>query len=194
MSHAAITVVSSGRPLRGYEVRCDGAAGEVGAVAVRGPSIGTDALSGASFAGLDGWMSTGDLGMMLDGWLYVFGRGDDYLVARGRNIYAPAVEDAIGHLAAIRAGRVAAVGLPTGEWVIAAETVSNAATETHEVGAVLREIRQTAIAVADCSPTNVVLVDRGRLPFTSSGKLQRREVTRRYLNGELEVIGGVLER
>lgn len=186
-------LVSSGPALVGYEVRCQAEPGAVGPVAVRGPSIGVEATSGTGFADADGWMTTGDLGTVSEGWLYVSGRGDDYVVARGRNIYAPAVEQAIGAIGGIRAGRIAAFGLPTGDWIVAAEPESKAVLRQHEVSGIVRDVRRVALGVAACSPTEVALVPRGHLPFTPSGKLQRREVARRYLAGELEIVGGATD-
>jgi nonribosomal peptide synthetase protein BlmVI len=36
---------------------------------------------------------------------------------------------------------------------------------------------------------DVVFVRRGRIPRTTSGKMQRQEVRKRYIDGKLELIG-----
>jgi fatty-acyl-CoA synthase len=187
-SSEASVLVSSGPAISGYEVRCDAEPGATGPISVRGPSIGVDGATGASFASSDGWLVTGDVGAIADGWLYVCGRSDDHVVGRGRNIYAPAVEEAVGAIGAVRSGRTAVFGLPSGDWLVAAEPESRSRLSRNEVSALIREIRSAAIAVAECSPSQVVVVARGQLPFTPSGKLQRREVARRYVTGELEVV------
>lgn len=183
-SGPGITLVSSGLPIPGYEVRAIGEPGHVGAVEVRGPSSGIDGSTGRPFADDDGWVRTGDLGIVIDGELVVSGRGDDHIVAAGRNVYAPAVEDAIGQVAGVRAGRVAVLGLASGEWVIAAEPTGLVAAAIDDVTELRRRIGLAAVAVASSRPAEIVLVPRGRLPLTSSGKLQRREALRRFVDGE----------
>lgn len=178
-------LVASGRALDGYEVRVDAAAGQTGRVEIRGPSIGKDGLNGTSFAGENGWLRTGDLGAVIDGWLYVTGRDDDYIVASGRNIYAPAVEEAIGKVASVRTGRAAAIALTTGEWVVVAEPASRQALSAEEVRSITRDVRRATIAACGSQPNHIAIVGRGAIPVTSSGKLQRAEATKRFVVGTL---------
>jgi acyl-CoA synthetase (AMP-forming)/AMP-acid ligase II len=187
---AATRLVASGLALPGYDV--DTAAGdrEVAQVAVRGPSLGADGATGRPFAGADGWYRTGDAGLVDGGWLYVCGRLDDWVVSHGRNIYAPAVEAAVAAVGGVRAGRVTAVGLPTGEWTIIAEPAGRTRLEPAEVGALRREIRRAAVDVAATRPDGVVIVAPGSLPLTSSGKLQRNLARARLLKGELADVAG----
>jgi fatty-acyl-CoA synthase len=184
-SDQVTTLVSSGPPLPGYEVHCKGGAGRVGSVLVRGPSVGVDRTTSTSFANDRGWLQTGDLGTMIDGWLYVVGRNDDHIVTLGRNIYAPSVEEVVGALKGVRAGRVAALGLPSGDWIIAVEPAWRGQGDESQARELVTEIRRRAVSVSASSPSAVALVTRGSLPYTPSGKLRRREALRRYLAGEL---------
>lgn len=183
------TLVASGVPLHGYDITCGSPEAGTAPIAVRGPSVGLDGRTGKGFAGDDGWFTTGDTGFVDDGgWLYVCGRTDDYLVAHGRNIYAPAVEAAVGEVDGVRPGRVTAVGLPSGEWAIVAESAERAPLSTEQAGALQREIRRSAVGVTTAKPDTVVLVQPGSLPLTSSGKLQRNHVRSLLVKDELAAI------
>jgi hypothetical protein len=98
---AGMKLVSSGRPLTGYKIDCPEDDETIGPIAVSGPSVGRDAKTGVSLTYSPKWLRTGDLGFRWNGELYVCGRNDDYVVVRGRNLYAPAIE-----------GRAVACGLP----------------------------------------------------------------------------------
>lgn len=186
----AVTLVASGPPVPGYGVRCDagdvGEAASTGPISVRGPSIGVNGDTEASYADADGWYTTDDAGFFSDdGWLYVCGRVDDHIVAHGRNLYAPAIEAAVADVAGMRAGRVTAVGLPSGDWVIVAEPAGDEPLSSTRTESLRREVRRAAVRVGTAQPDEVVIVRRGSLPLTPSGKLQRNEVRKRLLVGEL---------
>lgn len=179
----ALTLVASGRPLSGYAVE-GGAGSTIGELVVTAPAIGRDVLGDRSFAGADGRLRTGDLGYTTErGDVVVVGRADDYLVVNGRSLYAPAIERAVGRVAGVRPGRVTAVGDPTGAWIVAVEVAPGvgAADEAR----VRREVRRAAAREGGAAPDVVVVVERGALPLTSSGKLQRHEVLRRWVAGTL---------
>lgn len=178
-----LEITASGPPLAGYAVTIDGEPGQVGPITVDAPVLGRDA-DGRSLAGPDGVLRTADVGFVDDdGWLYVSGRRDDHIVTRGRNLHAPAIEGAMGRAPGVRSGRVTAIGTPEGEWVVAAESGESGATPAAEE--VRRAIRRAAVEVAALAPDHVVLVPPGQLPMTSSGKVQRHEVLRRWLDGSL---------
>jgi len=192
---ASTVLVSSGPPLRGYELVArpiDGSSGHgrLGPLHVRGPSIGVDGHGGAHLAGRDGWLATGDEGMVdADGWAYITGRHDDHIVAHGRNLYAPAIEAEAGAVDGVRAGRVAAVGLPGGDWWVIAE-VPRAALRTTAADRLVSDLRRAIVGVTSAQPDRVVLVPGGSLPLTPSGKLRRHRLRSDILAG---LLGGVTE-
>jgi fatty-acyl-CoA synthase len=187
-------VVSCGRPLGDTRVDIvdpDGRPlGErrVGEVVVSGPSVAGGYLDdpGATAATFrPGGLRTGDLGYLADGELYLTGRAKDLLVLGGRNVDPHAVEWALHGLLDVRAGHCAAFSRPGPygeEVVVVAETRSwPSVDETIDEPGIMAAVRrvvheQLAVAVAD-----VVLVAPGTLPRTTSGKLRRAEVRRRYL-------------
>jgi len=180
-----ITLVSSGPPIAGYEVRVQAPPDRIGTIEVRGPSVGVNATNGNLLSGPDGWFRTDDVGTVIDGWIYVSGRDDDHVVTNGRNIHAPTVETAVGSVDGIRSGRTAVIGLPSGEWIVAAELEAREPLAKSDARALKRQVRRAVVNAAGSGSDQVVLIDRGRMPVTTSGKLQRREALRRYLTGEL---------
>ncbi len=178
------TLVASGRTLSGYSIRSDEPSGLVGHLEVRGPSTGVDALTGMPLAADSGWMDTGDFGCVEDGLVIVSGRSDEYIVTHGRNLYAPTVEAAIGSVIGVRAGRAAIVGLPSGDWIVAVEPETNDTLSEKSRRGLVHEVHKTVVPLTGSRPFAVVLIGRGRLPITPSGKLQRNELRRRYLANE----------
>ncbi|MGE0221214.1 fatty acyl-AMP ligase [Mycolicibacterium sp.] len=133
------------------------------------------------------WLRTGDLGVYLDGELYITGRMKDLIIVDGRNHYPQDVEATVAEASpAVRAGFVAAFAVPRDgreEVVIVAERAVGAGRA--EVGPVVEAIRAAvsrrhALPVAD-----VKLVAAGAIPRTTSGKLARRACRAKYLEGEL---------
>lgn len=184
---ASYDLVSSGVPLRGYEVVSRGADGEIAPLAIGAPTIGEDAATGQSLAGPDGRLDAGDLGCIEDGQVYVCGRRDDYLVVHGRNLYAPSIESAVGAVVGVRSGRVTAVGSPDGAWVIVVEADQRDRAERGAIRTIRAGVRRASVAASGVAPDEVLVLARGALPLTSSGKLQRHEVRKRWLTGRLDV-------
>ncbi|SFR29121.1 amino acid adenylation domain-containing protein [Lentzea waywayandensis] len=184
-------MVSCGTAIAGHELEIRSAEGttlpdgEVGEIWVRGPSVargywGDEALSAETFTP-DG-LRTGDLGYLADGELFVSGRLKDVVIVRGRNLLAEDVEHALtGCHAAIRPGAVAAFEVD-GELAVLAELTGTA-------DGVTAAVQSTLIATFGVRAEHVLLVARGTIPKTPSGKIRRAECARLHRDGELSPIG-----
>ncbi|MCU1685300.1 MAG: acyl-CoA synthetase [Amycolatopsis sp.] len=161
--------------------------GSVGEVWVHGPHVGSgywrreDDAFGARLDGVDGWLRTGDLGVLHRGDLYLTGRLKDLIVLDGRNHHPQDVEATVGEAhPSVRRGRVAAFGVKDdrGEGaVVVAEWTPDAGADAKEVRrAVLRAVSSTH----DLTLRAVHLVVPGDLPRTSSGKIARSAARTRY--------------
>jgi fatty-acyl-CoA synthase len=181
-----------GKPVPGLEMRIvDPETGkpraerEVGELEIRGTSVtpgyyGRPQLSKELFH--DGYLRTGDLAYQVDGELVVCGRIKDVIIVGGRNVFPEDVERAVGTIDGVRAGNVIAFGVPgRGKEgvVVVAETRSDDTAMTRRT--VAERVRQTV----GLPPKDVVLVEPGTLPKTSSGKLQRGLCRQRYLGEQL---------
>ncbi|WP_433712647.1 fatty acyl-AMP ligase [Nocardia sp. CA-084685] len=172
------------------------AAGTVGEIWVCGPNVcagyyNNPIATAATFrATLDGseesWLRTGDLGFWHDDQLYIAGRLKDLIVIDGRNHYPADIESTVSDCAPeVRVGHVTAFGHDDGhreDLVVVAELADAAATGSAELA---RRIRNAIAAAHEVTPGAVVLVEPGRIPKTSSGKLRRGECRALYRAGHL---------
>jgi acyl-CoA synthetase (AMP-forming)/AMP-acid ligase II len=170
-STATRRLVSSGTPLQSTTVRIDADSGEVlvsspsaaggyrGAAATRTRRRGNDEI----------W--TGDLGLMRDGHLYLYGRTDDLIIVGGRNVYVHDVEAALGSDPGVRDGSCALVCAGEDSPRVGA-VVEPASSELDREALALR-MSEITLEAAGLSLDEVVFLPRGAFPKTPSGKAQR---------------------
>lgn len=165
--------------------------GAIGAVWVRGPSVFSGYYNDpeATAESLrNGWLDTGDLGFLEDGELALTGRSKDVLILRGHNLMPHELEwlaeAVVGGGGALRSGAFTVAHGAEGE--IAVLVVETAAGTPGELGSQAQAIRQRVGRELGLPLADIAFVRRGRIPKTTSGKVQRRELRERYLAGELE--------
>ena len=135
------------------------------------------------------YLRTGDLGFLLDGELYVTGRMKDLIILRGMNRYPHDVERTV--ISTVReavVGGVVAFGCEfdgVEQLVLVCEL---ARTHAHQTQAVIRKIRKQIMRCHELVPEEILLVRRGAIPKTSSGKLQRLKCRQAYLDKHLPII------
>jgi acyl-CoA synthetase (AMP-forming)/AMP-acid ligase II len=165
--------------------------GSIGEVYIQGPGVFSgyyrDPEATAS-AMQDGWLRTGDLGFMKDSELYITGRLKDLLIINGHNWMPHELEweadIATGGGGADRSGAFSVLDGSEGEKpVVVVELTSS---ENQSLAEVEHAIRSRIGRVLGLPLKDVVLVKRGQIPKTSSGKVQRGELRRRYIAGELQ--------
>jgi fatty-acyl-CoA synthase len=135
----------------------------------------------------DGWLHTGDLAYTIDGQLVVCGRIKDVIIVGGRNIYPQDIEKVAGEVEGVRAGNVIAFGAEGRHG--AQNIVVVAEARTDDLAGLRKAItRQVADAIGE-PPKEIVLVQPGTVPKTSSGKLQRSACKAQHTAGELALLG-----
>ncbi len=133
------------------------------------------------------YLRTGDLGVIVDRGLYVTGRINDLIVVDGRNHYPQDIErTAEDAHSAVRRGCAAAFSVDGGDserLVVVAELDPKATVEVSQVAASIKSevSRSYGIRVHD-----VLVVKRGALHKTSSGKIQRSACRRSYLDNAFD--------
>lgn len=180
-------VVNLGRPVAGIELRIADAEDHpvepltVGEVQVRGAAVTAGYLNKAPeeqpFTA-DGWLRTGDLGFVNDVGLYFTGRAKDMITVNGENYYAEDVEEIVRQSATTDRRHCAAIGLPdesSSESMLLLVETKDTGTAAAALADDLRKriIDQLGLAAVEVRP-----VAPHALPYTSSGKIKRRETKR----------------
>jgi fatty-acyl-CoA synthase len=184
-------LVSCGRTFKNHEIQILDENGQllpegsVGEIVFRGPSVTPGYFQNPEASSQllkGGWLHTGDLGFILNGDLYISGRQKDLVIINGRNYPPQAIEWVVEEITGIRKGSVVAFSIDgdsTEKLIIVAETTM---TENAELIQAINEQVRSAFGL---SVNKVVLVGRGSIPKTSSGKLQRRRAKDMFEGGLL---------
>ncbi|HEY0958780.1 MAG TPA: fatty acyl-AMP ligase [Novosphingobium sp.] len=188
-------IVNCGVPVRGMEIEVRGESGHglpdhhIGKVWCRGTSVmhsyyrdpeATEACM------VGGWLDTGDMGYMTDGYLFIVGRAKDMIIINGKNHWPQDIEWAVEQLPGFHQGDIAAfsVETDTGEEVPAV-LVHCRVSDPIERRKLHDEIRDKVRSITGMNCV-VELVPPRTLPRTSSGKLSRAKAKKLYLSGEIE--------
>jgi fatty-acyl-CoA synthase len=174
-----------GPPLDGFEARIVSTSTgevrgtrEVGEIQVKGASVTPGYLTvDGPLATQDeeGWLSTGDLGYLVEGEIVICGRAKDVIILAGRNIYPTDIERAATSVDGVRAGNAVAVRLDAGtrreRFAVVVE--SRFASDAEKVKTLRKEIGARVFEAVNARPSAVLVLPAGTLPKTPSGKLRR---------------------
>jgi len=188
-------IVNCGKPVKDMEVEVRDEDGsllgdrQIGRIFCKGPSVmvGYFRDPEATDACLkDGWLDTGDMGYMADGYIFIVGRAKDMIIINGKNHWPQDIEWAIEQLPGFKAGDIAAFSITTpGGEETPAVLVQCRTTDMEERARLRDAIRDKVRAITGMSCV-VELVPPKTLPRTSSGKLSRSKARNLYLSGEIQ--------
>jgi acyl-CoA synthetase (AMP-forming)/AMP-acid ligase II/aryl carrier-like protein len=190
-----VELMCVGPPLPNLQVRIADAAraalpdGTVGHILMRGPNVTGgyvgDPEATAAVLDADGWLDTGDLGVMYEGGLYIAGRAKEIIFVNGQNYYPYDLENIAQRAPGLDLNKVVAAGVSKpgarGEELVVFVLHRGSVEEfLPTVGAVSRLINEhTGIEVAQVIPVK-------RIPKTTSGKVQRHLLEESYTDGEFD--------
>ncbi|MGN6270139.1 MAG: fatty acyl-AMP ligase [Sphingomonas sp.] len=188
-------IVNCGKPVKDMAVEVreeDGTPlpdGAIGKVWCSGPSVMSgyfrdEEATAACMA--NGWLDTGDMGYISNGYIYIVGRAKDMIIVNGRNHWPQDIEWAVEQLPGFKAGDIAAFAITTpGGEETPAVLVQCRTSDDAERARLRDEIRERVRSVTGMNCV-IELVPPRTLPRTSSGKLSRAKARNLYLAGEIK--------
>jgi acyl-CoA synthetase (AMP-forming)/AMP-acid ligase II/aryl carrier-like protein len=162
--------------------------GQVGHILIRGPSVTRgyfgDAQATALAIDAEGWVDTGDLGVLLEDELYIAGRSKEIIFVNGQNYYPYDLENIAQRAPGLDLNKVVAAGVAKdaqGEALVIFVLHRGSMQDFLAVAASVSRLvnEHTGLEVAQVIPTK-------RIPKTTSGKVQRHLLEQAYIDGEFD--------
>lgn len=189
----AVKLVDLGQPVQDCQIRVVDGSGNplpedhVGRVQVRGRNVTKgyylDSEETHRTISVDGWLNTGDLGLMHQGSFFCAGREKEIIFIHGQNFHPHDIESQLEHVVALRPGSYAVVGAfcteqMRDELVVFVEWKQ----DVEGMVPLSRAIRRALGTAMRIDVETVVPIDK--IPRTTSGKVQRTLLAKRYKSNE----------
>ncbi|MCV7344822.1 AMP-binding protein [Mycolicibacterium rhodesiae] len=128
-----------------------------------------------------GWLRTGDQGFVSEGDLFIVGRIKDMLIVRGRNHYSDDIEATVQK---ITGGRVAAIAVSDEETEKLVTVVELKVRDDTDLESVKSDVVAAISRAHGLQVADIVLVEPGSMPTTTSGKIRRAACIEQYRQGQ----------
>jgi acyl-CoA synthetase (AMP-forming)/AMP-acid ligase II/aryl carrier-like protein len=162
---------------------------QIGHILIRGPSVTSgyfgDPEATALAIGADGWVDTGDLGVMHEGGLYIAGRSKEIIFINGQNYYPYDLENIAQRAPGLDLNKVVTAGVAKpgaqGEELVVFVLHRGSLEEFLPTAAAVSRLinEHTGLEVTQVIPVK-------RIPKTTSGKVQRYMLEESYIEGEFD--------
>ncbi|MFT7687026.1 MAG: long-chain acyl-CoA synthetase [Candidatus Azotimanducaceae bacterium] len=179
---------SCGPPVFGHEIKIvdtessrECSDNEVGEIWVRGPQImrGYWRNPQATKESIDeeGWFKSGDLGYLLDGYLFIHDRLKDMIISGGENIYPAEVENVLMKHPEVKDAAV--IGVPDDKWGESVKAIVTRVNQDLDEETIFSFCRKN-LAGYKC-PTSIDWMDE--IPRNPSGKILKVELRKPFWQG-----------
>jgi acyl-CoA synthetase (AMP-forming)/AMP-acid ligase II/aryl carrier-like protein len=163
--------------------------GRVGHILIGGPSVTRgyfgDPEETARAIDAEGWVDTGDLGVMHEGGLYISGRSKEIIFINGQNYFPYDLENIATRAPGLDLNKVVAAGIAKpgsqGEELVVFVLHRGGMNEFLPIAAAVSRLinEHTGLEVAQVIPVK-------RIPKTTSGKVQRHFLEQAHIEGEFD--------
>lgn len=202
-SDKSIELVRLGYPITGTQLMMadsNGAAASgnvIGRVLIKGENVTKgyyhEKALNEQLISADGWLDTGDQGLINDGQLIITGRTKDLIIIHGQNYYAPDLESVCEGVDGIELGKVAVCGVLNPEEAV--DELIVFVLYRGELDAFYPTTIEVRRQLAEKSGLDVAhVLPIVSMPKTTSGKVQRFVLAERFIEGEFnEIIAALTE-
>lgn len=205
-----VSVLSSGRILEGVELKIVNSEnhnateeGVIGEIWICGDSVAngyfnleneTQSVFNAKIKNESKqYLRTGDLGFIMDNYLYVVGRDKDMIVIRGSNFYPQDIEYTVEKSDEKLIGSAIAafsVELEDEERLVVVTEINNVDDHTKNEGywnKAVYKIFENIVKNHKIKPYAIALIDKDTIPKTSSGKIQRQLCKKKFIDNNFDI-------
>ncbi len=137
------------------------------------------------------YLRTGDLGFLQNGELYITGRLKEVMLFWSRYCYPQHVEQTVqkSHPALRKnAGAAFAIDKDGAERLVIVQEVERSSLRSLTLEEIVTAICQSAGEAHEVEVHAIALLKTGSIPKTSSGKIQRRACSKKFLEGDLNIV------
>ena len=131
----------------------------------------------------EGWLDTGDQGLINEGQLVLTGRTKDLIIVNGQNYYAPDLESVCEQVDGIELGKVVVCGVRDQQEAVDELIVFVLYRgQLEEFQRVIIDVRRQLSEQSGLDVAHVLPIKK--VPKTTSGKVQRFKLAEEFINGE----------
>ncbi|MGH9207742.1 MAG: acyl-CoA synthetase, partial [Acidimicrobiales bacterium] len=129
------------------------------------------------------WLRTGDSGFVFDDELFIIGRIKDLLIVYGRNHSPDDIEATVQEITRSRCAAIAVPDAQTEQLVVIIEVKKRGDSDEevmHKFDVIKRDVTSAISTSHGLGVADLVLVEPGSIPITTSGKVRRAACVEQY--------------